>query len=134
MHEMADWTPKIGAMTLHVGDLDRSKQFYQQVFGLPVQFEEAETVMFRFADMYVFLHKAPVPDEPPPAAVLEVARTGAGQFAIIVPDVDAVSAELSARGMSPISGPDDRPWGMRTVTFADPSGHVWEIAQEIQRP
>ncbi|MGH3402377.1 MAG: hypothetical protein ACRDRJ_07680 [Streptosporangiaceae bacterium] len=28
-------------------------------------------------------------------------------------------------------GPADRPWGMRTVTFADPGGHIWEIAQEL---
>jgi catechol 2,3-dioxygenase-like lactoylglutathione lyase family enzyme len=128
---VADWARQIGAMTLLVGDLGRSKQFYQDVFGLTVQFEEAESVMFRFADMYVFLHEAPVADASPPAAVLDMARTGAGQLAIIVADVDAVSAELTARGMSPISGPSDRDWGMRTVTFADPSGHVWEIAQEI---
>ena len=30
-----------------------------------------------------------------------------------------------------LRGPADRPWGMRTVTFADPGGHIWEIAQEI---
>jgi uncharacterized glyoxalase superfamily protein PhnB len=22
-------------------------------------------------------------------------------------------------------------WGMRTLTFADPGGHTWEIAQEL---
>jgi len=33
--------------------------------------------------------------------------------------------------VSLLSGPSDRAWGMRTVTFADPSGHVWEIAQPI---
>ena len=40
-------------------------------------------------------------------------------------------AELAGRGVSLLSGPADRPWGMRTVTFADPGGHIWEIAQEI---
>jgi uncharacterized glyoxalase superfamily protein PhnB len=30
-----------------------------------------------------------------------------------------------------ITGPADRPWGMRTVTFADPAGHIWEIAQGL---
>jgi uncharacterized glyoxalase superfamily protein PhnB len=30
-----------------------------------------------------------------------------------------------------ISGPEDRDWGMRTMTFADPGGHTWEIAQEL---
>ena len=28
-------------------------------------------------------------------------------------------------------GPADRDWGMRTVTFADPAGYIWEIAQAV---
>jgi lactoylglutathione lyase len=31
----------------------------------------------------------------------------------------------------PLAGPADRDWGMRTATFADPGGHIWEIAQEL---
>jgi catechol 2,3-dioxygenase-like lactoylglutathione lyase family enzyme len=128
---VTNWKKEIGAMTLHVADLSRAKQFYQQVFGLPVQHEDEDSVMFRFADMYVFLHSAAVVDGPPTGAVIESALTGAGQFAIIVDDVDAVTADLEALGVPLLSGPSDRDWGMRTVTFADPSGHVWEIAQEI---
>jgi catechol 2,3-dioxygenase-like lactoylglutathione lyase family enzyme len=128
---VTNWKKEIGAMTLHVADLSRAKQFYEQVFGLPVQHEDEDSVMFRFADMYVFLHSAAVVDGPPTGAVIESALTGAGQFAIIVDDVDAVTADLEALGVPLLSGPSDRDWGMRTVTFADPSGHVWEIAQEI---
>jgi catechol 2,3-dioxygenase-like lactoylglutathione lyase family enzyme len=128
---VADWEKEIGAMTLLVADLSRSKQFYQDAFGLTAQHEDADSVLFRFADMYVFLRKAPVADGPPADFVLELAKGGAGQFAIIVGDVDAVSAELAGRGVPVISGPSDRDWGMRTVTFADPSGHVWEIAQPV---
>ena len=25
----------------------------------------------------------------------------------------------------------NRAWGMRTAAFADPDGHVWEVAQEL---
>ena len=134
---MSNWEKEIGAMTLHVADLGRAKQFYEQVFGLPVQHEDEESVMFRFGKMYVFLHSAAVvdgaavADGPPTGAVLASALTGAGQFAIIVEDVDAVTADLEALGVPLLSGPSDRDWGMRTVTFADPGGHVWEIAQEI---
>jgi catechol 2,3-dioxygenase-like lactoylglutathione lyase family enzyme len=128
---VSKWEKEIGAMTLHVADLGRAKKFYEQVFGLPVQHEDEDSVMFRFASMYVFLHSARVADGPPSGAVLESALTGAGQFAIIVDDVDAVTADLEAAGVSLISGPSDRDWGMRTITFADPSGHVWEIAQPI---
>ena len=62
---------------------------------------------------------------------LDQALKGAGQFAIIVEDVDAICAELDQRGVAFLSGPADRDWGMRTVTFADPGGNIWEIAQEI---
>jgi uncharacterized glyoxalase superfamily protein PhnB len=33
--------------------------------------------------------------------------------------------------VSLLNGPIDRPWGMRTATFADPDGHIWEIAQQL---
>ena len=119
-------------MTLFVPDLDRARQFYQDVFGLDAQPVDDDTTMLRFQDMYLFLHTAAAAREPQPE-VLDEARKGAGQFAIIVGDVDAVCSELAGRGVTLLSGPADRPWGMRTVTFADPGGHIWEIAQEIPR-
>ena len=127
---MSNWDRQIGAMTLYVQNLDSTKAFYQQAFGLQPQFEEAGTAAFRFKDLFVFLQQA---DELPAqaSAVLAKGSDGVGQFAIIVDDVDAVTADLAAVGVSLLSGPSDRAWGMRTVTFADPSGHVWEIAQPI---
>ena len=127
---MTDWEKEIGAMTLFVPDLDRAREFYQAVFGLDAQALGDDTVMLRFKDMAVFLHQAAAAQEPLPE-VLDEARKGAGQFAIIVDDVDAVCSELAGCEVKLISGPADRPWGMRTVTFADPGGHIWEIAQEI---
>ena len=44
---------------------------------------------------------------------------------------DAARAEFEARGASTLNGPIDRPWGLRTATFADPDGHVWEVAAEL---
>jgi catechol 2,3-dioxygenase-like lactoylglutathione lyase family enzyme len=125
---MADWKKDIGAMTLMVPDLDSAKTFYEQAFGLGAR-DLGDEVMFRFGNMAVFLHEAAHTE--PPTEVLEKGLEGAGQFAIIVEDVDAVSVELVEHGVELLSGPQDRPWGMRTVTFADPAGHIWEIAQEI---
>jgi catechol 2,3-dioxygenase-like lactoylglutathione lyase family enzyme len=127
---MTDWEKEIGAMTLFVPDLDRAREFYQEVFGLDAQPMGDDTVMLRFKDMAVFLRQAASAAEPLPE-ILDEARNGAGQFAIIVDDVDAVCSELAGRGVMLLSGLADRPWGMRTVTFADPGGHIWEIAQEI---
>ena len=50
-------------------------------------------------------------------------------FTINVDDVDAMCAELTGRGVKLLNGPMDRPWGVRTASFADPGGHIWEIAK-----
>ena len=49
------------------------------------------------------------------------------QFTIGVEDVDATCRLLEERGVELLNGPMDRPWGVRTATFRDPAGHVWEI-------
>jgi uncharacterized glyoxalase superfamily protein PhnB len=56
-------------------------------------------------------------------------HTGARfQLTITVDDVDAVCAVLAQRGVTLLNGPMDRPWGIRTASFQDPAGHIWEIA------
>jgi uncharacterized glyoxalase superfamily protein PhnB len=50
------------------------------------------------------------------------------QFTIEVDDVDAMCATLQQRGVELLNGPMDRPWGIRTASFSDPGGHIWEIA------
>ena len=127
---MAEWEKQIGAINLIVGDLKRASAFYRDVFGLPLKHEDEDTAMFQFKDTYVFLQRGHSHEDAPPVEVLDLAENGVGQFAIIVDDVDAVRAELDQRGVSVISGPADREWGMRTMTFVDPGGHTWEIAQE----
>ena len=46
-------------------------------------------------------------------------------------DTDAVCAELKSRGIELLNGPMDREWGVRTASFTDPDGHIWEIAQRL---
>ena len=46
-------------------------------------------------------------------------------------DTDAVCAELATRGVELLNGPVDRAWGMRTASFTDPDGHIWEVAQQL---
>jgi catechol 2,3-dioxygenase-like lactoylglutathione lyase family enzyme len=126
---MADWKKRIGAITLYVPDLEAARTFYADAFGVTAEPLDADTVMLRFEGVFVFLHRAAAASPRP--EVLREAGKGAGQFAIIVADVDEVCAELAGRGVPLITGPADRAWGMRTATFADPGGHIWEIAQEL---
>jgi catechol 2,3-dioxygenase-like lactoylglutathione lyase family enzyme len=124
----------IDAITLFVEDLERSKLFYQDVFGLSVFFEDANSAVFRFENTLINLLKIPAAIDLIKPAV--VANPGAGarfQFTIPVDDVDAACAELTARGVELLNGPMDRPWGIRTASFTDPAGHIWEFAQPLPR-
>ena len=128
---MSEWAKQINAINLIVGDLERSKAFYREIFGLPLQHEDADSAMFRFTDTYVFLQRGRADRDGLSDDALGLAQKGVGQFVIFVDDVDAVHAELEQAQVATISGPADRDWGMRTLTLADPGGYTWEITQAM---
>jgi catechol 2,3-dioxygenase-like lactoylglutathione lyase family enzyme len=128
---MAEWEKQIFAVNLIVGDLERSKSFYREVFGLAPLDEEEDLAIFRLGDTFFALRHDPSHPGAPADEYLRLAQKGVGQFAIVVEDVDAVHAELEAHGVTVINGPADRDWGMRTLSFADPGGYTWGIAQDL---
>ena len=120
----------IDAITLFVEDLNEAKRFYQEVFGLPVYFEDPNSAVFRFGDTLVnLLTTSEAPELIGPAVVASLESGSRFQFTIGVEDVDAACEELKRHGVTLLNGPMDRPWGPRTASFADPGGHIWEIAQ-----
>jgi lactoylglutathione lyase len=123
------WAGGISAITLFVEDVAAARQFYLDVFGLPVAFEDDVSVVFAFGSTLVNLLKASEAAELiEPAAVGGPDVAARSQLTITVKDVDAICAELAKRGIALLNGPIDRPWGVRTAAFRDPAGHVWEIA------
>jgi catechol 2,3-dioxygenase-like lactoylglutathione lyase family enzyme len=127
---MDTWPKGISAVTLFVEDLDATKRFYQDVFGLPVHFEDDVSAVFRFGGTLVNLLQAgEAPELIEPAKVAPAEAGSRFQFTIDVEDVDAMCAELRRRGVELLNGPMDRPWGVRTACFRDPGGHIWEIAK-----
>jgi lactoylglutathione lyase len=126
------WLKSVDVITLFVEDLRRSKSFYQDVFGLPVIFEDENSAVFTFENTSINLLKVPAARGLiEPAAVASREAGSRFQFTIHVDDVDAACAELARRGVTLLSGPVNRPWGVRTASFADPGGHIWEIATSI---
>ena len=117
---MSEWEKRIGAINLIVGDLERSKAFYRDVFGLPLQLEDEVSAMFRFKDTYVFLQRGSGQQDGPDGDALRLAETGVGQFVIFVDYVDGVGAEMDEHGVEVLSGESDRKWDMRTLTFSSP--------------
>lgn len=123
------WPGGIAAITLFVEDLAAARRFYEEVFQLPVFYEDDNSTVFKFGQTLVNLLRAS--EAPSLVAPAIVAPREAGvrlQFTLGVEDVDRVSDELRGRGVEFLSGPIDRPWGIRTASFRDPGGHIWEIA------
>ncbi len=128
--QMRPWPRGIDAITLFVEDLETAKQFYRKAFGLPVVFEDDDSAVFRFGKTLINLLKITAAGELiEPATVASREAGSRCVYTIEVDDVDAMCAELTARGVELLNGPMDRPWGVRTASFSDPGGHIWEIGK-----
>lgn len=125
-----EWPRKIFAITLFVEDLGGAKRFYQDVFELPVAFEDDNSAVFDFGNLLInLLDVGEAPGLIGPAPVAPPESGSRMQLTIPVDDVDAVCARLTERDVELVNGPMDRPWGIRTAAFRDPGGHIWEIAR-----
>ena len=122
----------VGAITLFVADPQRSKAFYESVFGLAPAYEDESSAAFNFDNMIVnLLAVSAAHDLIEPATVAGPETGSRFQLTIWVDDTDAVCAELRSRGIELLNGPMDREWGVRTASFKDPDGHIWEVAQQL---
>jgi catechol 2,3-dioxygenase-like lactoylglutathione lyase family enzyme len=122
----------IDAITLFIEDVPRSKDFYQNVFGAELIHEDEDAVAFTFDNTGINLLRASAAHELIAPAMVGGETDGARvQFTIGVDDVDAMCEELVSRGVTLLNGPMDRPWGIRTASFTDPDGHIWEIAHRL---
>ena len=122
----------VGAITLFVEDLAAAKDFYRRTFDLDVTFEDTDSAVFDLGNTLVNLLRTSAAHgliHPAPVAGPDVGSSM--QLTIWVDDADAACATLRERGVTLLNGPMDRPWGQRTACFADPAGHVWEVAQTL---
>ena len=123
------WPGPISAITIFVDDLPAALEFYDRAFGLPRHWQDENSAVYDLGNTLINVlvsTEAPELIEPRP-----VASESAGsrvQFTLSVDDVDATAADLAGRGVALLNGPVNRSWGIRTAAFADPAGHVWEIA------
>lgn len=121
----------LNVINLFAEDLAGTKSFYQEVFRLPLIFEDENSALFKFENMMLMVRDSAVPELIAPAAVGSPGDGPRFVLAMFVDDVNAVCTELAEHGVALLNGPSDRTWGMRTAIFADPSGHIWEIAQDL---
>jgi catechol 2,3-dioxygenase-like lactoylglutathione lyase family enzyme len=114
---------KLELVMVPVTDVDRAKEFYEKV-GFVVDHDHAVSDDVRFVQL-----------TPPGSACSIAIGKGLTQLEpgsldnlqMVVPDADAVRAELAERGIE-VSDVDELQWG-RFVFFADPDGNGWALQQ-----
>jgi catechol 2,3-dioxygenase-like lactoylglutathione lyase family enzyme len=122
----------IDVVNLFAEDFAGTRTFYQDVLGLPLAFLDENTAVFKLENVMVCL--TDVSSGPDLIAPMAVASPGSGSrfvMSVFVDDVDSVCTELAQRGVVLLNGPVNQPWGMRIASFADPAGHIWRIAQDL---
>lgn len=117
------------AITLLTSDLAESQRFYGELLGLDKVWGDEVSAIYKVGGTMIN-----VLSDTQAAELLEPAKLaadGAGEkvvYTLRCPDVDATCDELEAAGVKILNGPIDRPWGVRTASFQDPSGNIWELA------
>ncbi len=123
----------VNVITLFVEDPQRSKDFYLKIFDVTFVYEDTIAAAVQFEHLMVNFLAFPAVDELiAPATVGRPGRETHLMFTIFVQDVDAVCEALAKAGVALLNGPVNRAWGMRTASFKDPDGYLWEVAKEIK--
>jgi catechol 2,3-dioxygenase-like lactoylglutathione lyase family enzyme len=136
---------ELEVITLFVEDLPAVKAFYTDVFGLEVISEDDESAVLKLKNVMIMVisrrfarpNLLVVFEAHDLIAPASVAAAGIGVRSLLTVNVrnaDTVISELEQHGVKMINGPVDQRWGRRTAAFADPAGHVWEIAQVLSDP
>ena len=121
---------RVTLITLGVADLDRSKAFYAALGWTPTN-DEGEVVFYQINGMVLGLFGlAPLAkDQGRPDVKLGTGAVTLAQNFTTDADVDAAYAAALAAGATPLKAPEKVFWGGYSGYYADPDGHVWEVAQ-----
>lgn len=120
---------RLSFITLGVADLDRSKDFYNDVLGWKPLQDSGGIVMYKLNGMILSLYlqhelmeDAQVKDDG------RGSRFTLAQCLRSPEEVDALFAELKKNKVKILKEPQKVFWGGYSGYFADPDGHLWEIA------
>ena len=113
---------KLELVAIPVTDVDRAKAFYVDKVGFNADHDHTVSDELRFVQL-----------TPPGSACSIALGTGVTDAApgsvqgmqLVVDDINAAHAELSARGVE-VSEIQEFPWGA-FVFFADPDGNRWAV-------
>jgi catechol 2,3-dioxygenase-like lactoylglutathione lyase family enzyme len=120
---------RVSLLTLGVADLERSRAFYAALGWREAQ--AVDGVAFYQMDGMVlglFGRDALAADQGRPDTALGTGAATYAQNHRTTEDVDAAFARAVDAGATPLKAPEPTLWGGYSGYFADPDGHVWELA------
>ena len=122
---------KLNLVTLGVRDLAKSREFYQQGLGWkPSSASQESIVFFDLGGVALALYSR---EELAADATIAAAGTGFSGLTLAYnakseKEVDSVLKEARAAGAALVKAPPKVSWGGYSGYFADPDGHLWEVA------
>ncbi len=122
--------PRISMVTLGVRDLAKAVAFYQEGLGLPRMESPPEVAFFTLDGTWLGLYgrEALAADATVPEAGSGFAGVALAHNVASEAEVDAVLAQAVAAGATLVKPGQKAPWGGYSGYFADPDGHLWEVA------
>ena len=121
---------RLSMVTLGVADLARARRFYEEGLGWRRANKHDEVVFYQAGGMVLGLFGRDAL-----AKDAQVPSDGSGFRGIALTynardraEVDAVLAEVEAAGARIVKPAHDAFWGGYSGYFADPDGHLWEVA------
>ena len=123
--------PRVSLITLGVADLVRARDFYENGLGWTASSaSQGDVVFFQAGALAIALFPRRLLSED-----AGVPAEGAGFGGITLAhnvrepaDVDRLLVVAEAAGATITKPAQDAFWGGRTGYFADPDGHLWEVA------
>lgn len=126
----------VSMITLGVADLEASRGFYEALGWKNTKASQPTVVFLQGDNIVLGLYgREPLADDAGVSADGEGFR--ALSLAINLPseaDVDAVHARAVAGGAENVKPPQKVFWGGYSGYFADPDGHLWEVAHNPFAP
>lgn len=126
---------RVTLITLGVDDLGRSRSFYRSLGWEPTR--EQEGVIFYQINGLVlglFGRTALAKDQGRPDAMLGTGAITLAQNFVSIEEVDAAFAMAVSAGATALKKPQRVFWGGYSGYWADPDGHVWEVAMNPYWP
>ena len=122
--------PRISIITLGVSDLTKSVEFYRDGLGLPLRPGPEEIAFFETKGTWLALYprESLANDTGLPAEGTGFSGVTLAHNVRSKMEVDALLAQAATVGGTLVKPAQDADWGGYSGYFADPDGHLWEVA------